>query len=121
MQHKNPNLNKISIDSEENKNKNLKILLRKIKVRNASQLIKVTDPSQRKHMRVKALKKKQSKLQNKNENTVGITGIIAVMQSANEIQSSIGIKRQLGNCTSNKKEVQLDSVSERDIYFIEKG
>ena len=71
-----------------------------MKVRKTSPLIKVTGPSKRKNMRVKILKKEQSKLQSSMKNTVGVTAIIAVMQPVTESQSSIGIKQPLGIYTS---------------------
>jgi hypothetical protein len=55
------------------------------------------------------------------KNKLGVTALIAIMEPATESQSSIAHKQPLRSCPSNKIKVLLDSGSDGDLYFLQKG
>jgi hypothetical protein len=58
------------------------------------------------------------------ENTnkqLGVMALIAIMKPATESQSSRAYKQPLRSCPSNKIKVLLDSGSDGDLYFLQKG
>jgi hypothetical protein len=52
---------------------------------------------------------------------LGVTVLIAIMEPANESQSSRAYKQPLRSCPNNKIKVLLDSVSDEELYFLPKG
>ena len=61
---------------------------------------------------------------NQKENTkkqLGITAFIAIMEPANESQSSRACKQPLRSHPSNKIKSLFDSGSDGDLYFLTKG
>jgi hypothetical protein len=52
---------------------------------------------------------------------LGVTALIAIMEPATESQSSSAYKQPLMSHPSNKIKVLLDSGSDGDLYFLQKG
>ena len=55
------------------------------------------------------------------KNKLGVTALIAIMEPATESQSSRAHKQPLRSRPSNKIKVLLDSGSDGDLYFLQKG
>ena len=74
------------------------------------------------HITMKTLD--MGKTQNQNKDTkehLGVMAVIAIMEPATESQSSIAYKIPLRSRPSNKIRVLLDSMSDGDLFFLQKG
>ena len=64
------------------------------------------------------------KIQNQTKDTkecLGVTAVIAIIEPATESQTSRAYKLPLGSHPSNNIRVLLDSGSDEDLYFLQKG